>query len=119
MLFSCTKNAYKHVSLGSENQTYPLVHTVYFTLEPANSAQLIKTLESVKNIEEVHHLKIGAFTDLGDKRALKDYNVVMQMQFENIQAYEAYQSHPIHMQLKKDVKPLLKAPPATHDFMIE
>ncbi len=97
---------------------YALVHTVYFEVEEVHCQALIEALYSVSAITQVHDLKVGTFKDLGDQRALKDYDVVMQMQFKDEQAYQSYQAHPVHLKLKKDLKPILSAPPATHDFII-
>ncbi len=98
--------------------TFPLVHTVYFDVQPEDSEALIQACKKMEDIAEVHYLMVGAFKDLGDKRALSKYDVVMQMQFADEDAYRSYQAHPLHLSLKEKVKDLISGPPATHDFWL-
>ena len=97
-----------------------LVHVVYFDLkETANISQFIIEIEKLREIEVIQSLEIGTFKDLGDQRALSEYELVMQMSFKDSAAYQIYQNHPIHLQLKATAKSVLAAPPATYDFVRE
>lgn len=97
-----------------------LVHLVYFDLkEAANINQFIIEIEKLREIEVIQSLEIGTFKDLGDQRALSEYELVMQMSFKDSAAYQVYQNHPIHLQLKAAAKAVLSAPPATYDFVRE
>lgn len=97
---------------------YPLTHVVYFKLKPdTDPAKLITEINKLKEIDVLHDLEIGTFEDLGDKRALSDYQVMMSMAFANKADYKTYQAHEIHLGLKVAAKEMLAAPPATYDYM--
>jgi hypothetical protein len=95
-----------------------LVHVVYFDMkEDADINAFITEIERLRNIEEVQGLEIGTFENLGDQRALSQYELVMQMSFKDSAAYQVYQNHPIHLQLKAAAKSVVAAAPATYDFV--
>lgn len=119
LLINCTPKSSTSLSTPSFNHAYPLIHTVYFEVDEEHQKQLINELSKMSAIKEVNNLMIGKFEDLGDKRALSNYVIVMQMQFCDQQAYKIYQAHKIHQNLKKEVKSILNAAPATHDFMLK
>lgn len=97
-----------------------LVHLVYFDLkEGADVNAFIAEIEQLRNIEEVQNLEVGTFKDLGDERALSQYELVMQMSFKDSAAYQVYQNHSIHLQLKAAAKSVVAAAPATYDFVRE
>jgi len=95
-----------------------LVHLVFFRIKPdADRAALVAEIKKLKDIEGVMDLEIGPFEDLGDDRALSEYNMLMQMSFAGKAAYESYQKHPIHLNLKENTGLFMAGPPATYDFM--
>ena len=97
-----------------------LVHIVLLKLKPdADQAALIVELKKMEGIKEVMELEVGPFEDLGDARALSDYNMIMQMSFKDQTAYETYQKHEIHLNLKESLGPYLAGPPATYDYMVK
>ncbi len=99
------------------NTEYPLVHVVYFKVKPdADQAALIEEINKIEAIEVLHELEVGTFKDLGDQRALSDYQIVMSMAFANEEDYKTYQSHELHLNLKKVVGAYLAGPPATYDY---
>lgn len=103
---------------GYENQ---LVHTVYFKLkenisEEEKTAMLVE-IEKLRNIEVVNNLEVGIFKELGDERALSEYEIMFQITLDNEEEYHIYQAHEIHQNLKKEAAKYLGAPPVTHDFM--
>ena len=121
--FSCNRNIEKIKATDSSTveqasvEQFKFVHVVYFTLkEKADIDLLIKEIKKLKAIEVLHNLEIGTFADLGDKRALSQYDLVMQMDFKSRADYEIYQIHPLHLQLKKAMMNLLAGPPATYDY---
>lgn len=94
-----------------------LVHIVMFKLKPeADRAILFSEIKKLEEIQEVKDLEVGLFEDLGDKRALSDYEVTMTMSFDSKEDYKIYQKHPIHLALKAYVGGMVSDPPATYDF---
>lgn len=102
-----------------KDETGDLVHVVYFKVKPDATAQLLKEIEKLESIDVLHGLEVGSFKDLGDKRALADYQVVMKMTFDNEADYKTYQAHPLHLKLKENAKALLAGPPATYDYILK
>ncbi|MGB1241059.1 MAG: Dabb family protein [Chitinophagales bacterium] len=100
-----------------------LVHLVFFKVKDDISAKdktkLMQTLEGLAVIEEVKNLEVGNFEDLGDKRALSDYDVVMQMEFSSAADYKEYQEDERHLKAKGVLKSFLAGPPASYDFVVE
>ena len=102
----------------ANEDTYPLVHLVYFKVKSdSDQVKLIEEINKLEGIEVLHDLEVGSFEDLGDQRALSDYQVVMQMSFKSEADYKTYQAHPIHLALKENAKSLLAGPPATYDYL--
>lgn len=100
------------------NQEAALVHIVLFNLKPDADQQAL--LAEIKKLEEIPFLKdleVGPFENLGDDRALSDYEMIMQMSFADAEAYQAYQQHPIHLHLKELAGGFMEGPPATYDFI--
>ncbi|NET33485.1 MAG: Dabb family protein [Cyanothece sp. SIO1E1] len=105
---------------AEEDKDAPLVHIVLFNLkEDADQAALIAEIKKLEAIEEIQDLEVGPYENLGDDRALSDYELIMQMSFVNNEAYQAYQQHPVHLTLKEAAKAYMGGPPATYDFMKE
>ncbi len=106
--------------LKQQNSANIIVHTVYFKLKEDISDENIEALIlEIKKLEEIPHLnnlRVGKFKDLGDKRALSEYVLVMYMDFINEAEYKKYQEHQIHHNLKTAVKPFVDGI-ATHDFL--
>ena len=95
-----------------------LVHVVLFKLKPdADLDAVIAEVKKLESIEGVKDLEVGLFEDLGDDRALSDYNMMMEMSFDDAEAYRKYQAHPVHLALKGNIKSMLAGPPATYDYM--
>lgn len=110
--------------LKAENTANPagsLVHVIYLNLKedikPEEKQEIIAGIDDLARIKEVNELEIGDFVDLGDGRALSDFEMVFRMSFVNKLEYATYQAHPIHSQLKTILKPYLAAPPAIYDYM--
>ena len=95
----------------SENQSRPghVTHVVIFWLKDPDSAEqrrdLIAACHTLKNIPGVTDLRVGQ--PLPSTRPVVDssYDVAMVITFENEQAMEAYNPHPIHEKLAKEFVP--------------
>lgn len=97
-----------------------LVHVVYFTLKPdADVSAMVARLYELKNIPQVLHIQVGRFANLGDPRALSNYNLTMHLVFADKAAYDVYQLDTRHLTLKADTGTYLAGPPATYDFLVE
>jgi len=95
-----------------------LVHIVMFRLKSdADQAKLIEEVVKLKGVEGLMDLQVGPFEELGDKRALSEYAMMVEMSFENKAAYQKYQAHPLHLALKENLKSLMAGPPATYDYL--
>lgn len=95
-----------------------LVHLVFFKVNPtADQKALITKIKTLDNIAVVKELEVGPFEALGDPRALSEYQLMMQLVFENTADYKTYQEHPIHKDLQEYAKPFLAGPPASYDFV--
>ena len=97
-----------------------LVHVVYFRLKEdlaeSDQKKLMDEMEKIEAIPVLSNLKIGKFQDLGDQRAMSDFSIVMQMDFDSEENYRRYQEHPIHLALKMAIGPFLGASPTTYDY---
>jgi len=94
-----------------------LVHVVYFKMKAdASKEDLITEIKKLEEIEVLHNLEVGVFEDLADPRAMSDYDIIMQMEFEKEADYKTYQAHPIHLALKAAVGQYLAGPPVTYDY---
>ena len=112
------QKANQEIATLKQADTGKLVHVVFFKVKPnADVSAVIAAIKKVQQIPIVQDLEVGTFEDLGDDRALSDYNLVMEMTFDNKAAYEKYQQHPIHLGLKESIGPFLAGPPATYDFI--
>lgn len=108
--------------LDSFNSNVPghLVHQVFLdTKAGIDQDEFLSVIRTLKHIPEVRHLRIGSFKDLNDDRALKNYELIMEMNFENSDAYESYQNNQIHLDMKTSLAKYLERPPMTFDFIIE
>ena len=100
-----------------------LVHIVFLKLkeglDEAQADTLITEIKKLMSIEGVHGLEVGRIADTGDERFISGHEIVFQMSFADMAAYEAYQNHPTHLQLKKVLGAYLGGPPAVYDYWRE
>ena len=100
-----------------------LVHIVYLTLKSSEDEDLrtevVSEIQKLGNIDVVRDLSIGAFEDLGDPRALSEFELVFQMGFSSAGDYKIYQEHPIHLALKAKLGEYLDGPPVTYDYKLK
>ena len=106
----------------SAQEEVPLMHLVMLNVKDdingADLSNLVMQLESLQKIEQVKTLRVGSFKDLQDKRALSDYEVIMEMGFASEAEYRVYQDHPDHIAVRTAITPFLSGPPATYDYWI-
>jgi len=99
---------------------FPLVHIVFLDLKDDITIEelslIFKQIESLNKIEEVNNLRIGSFENMKDARAMSNLELAFDMEFENKRTYKIYQNHQIHLDLKKNLGPMLNGPPVTYDF---
>ena len=94
-------------------------HDIYLKLKNGeDQSKVIKALNSLGTIKGVEALKVGPFKNLGDKRALT-YDVKMQMYFKDEKAYQHYNKDATHLEVRKQLGPMLDGPPASYDFIVE
>ncbi|MEO0896702.1 MAG: Dabb family protein [Bacteroidota bacterium] len=97
-----------------------LVHMVFFKFKPNTNKELIETeIDKLSGIKGLRKLEYGEFKELGDSRAIDEYEFIMQMVFKDEAAYQAYQKDPIHLNLKKVLGPYMAGTPATYDYIID
>ena len=112
------QKANQEIAILKQADTGKLVHVVFFKIKPdVDVAVVIEEIKKLQQIPEVQDLEVGTFEDLGDARALSDYNLVMEMTFDNKVAYDTYQQHPVHLTLKENLGAFSAGPPATYDFI--
>ena len=110
-------------ALGKLNPTqeYSLVHEVYFNVKDDLTTEQMEVFHQsilrLKDIPGVQNLVVGEFKNLDDPRALAEYEIKMSMEFKNEKDYAEYQTHPIHLELKKIAADFVAAPPTTYDFI--
>lgn len=101
-----------------EDAAGSLGHIVFFKLKPDVDVEaFIREIKKLEAIDGLQDLEVGPFKDLGDARALADFSMLMEMTFDDVAAYEKYQTHPVHLALKEKTKAFLAGPPVTYDFI--
>ena len=88
-------------SVVMENTTGQIVHHVFFWLNnpesEADKQQLIEGLNTLREIDEVKELLIGTPASTLEREVVDNsFHVSELMMFENVEAQDAYQVHPIH-----------------------
>lgn len=101
-------------------ETNILTHHIYFDLIDDISETELKhfkeVIQQLKSIPEVKEFEFGVFEDVGDKRALSQYEYFISLSFENKKSYDIYQESSIHINVKNKLRTYLSGPPATYDF---
>jgi hypothetical protein len=88
-----------------------LIHSVYFWLKPELTAAqraefltALKALQEVPSVKEFHLGRPAAVTDRPVVDKTFDYGITCV--FENLDAHNAYQVHPLHVAFVNTGKPL-------------
>ena len=90
-----------------EKTSGQVVHHVFFWLKnpglEADKKQLIEGLNTLRNIEEVKELLIGTPASTLEREVVDNsFHVSELMVFENVEAQDAYQVHPLHEEFVKN-----------------
>ncbi len=105
-----------------DNQTF-LVHTVFFKLKPNLKKEQIenfkKELASLGKIESTDDLEVGIPAETGDKRLVSDYDVVLFMEFENMEGLKKYAVDSFHLEVRKRVGGMLAQAPIVYDYWLD
>jgi heme-degrading monooxygenase HmoA len=86
-----------------------LAHMVYFTLKDRNDAALAQMLAACQKYLSGHpgtlFFAVGKVVpDLTRPVNVTDFDVALQLVFENREAHDAYQTHPRHVQFIEENK---------------
>lgn len=105
------------------DKNYPIVHMVFLNIKDDvmenDRKNFTGAIEALSEIPVVHNLSYGSYKDLRDPRSLKEYNILIQMQFASESDYLTYQNDPKHLALKQMGGLLLAGPPNTYHFVLE
>ena len=110
-------------TLSENDSKGKLVHQVYFSLKAdlnqTDKEIFMSGLEKLGNIEVVQQIIVEARDNIGDEvRALTQFDVLMQLKFENQAALEVYAKDDFHQDTKKEIGRFLAKPPMTFDYFI-
>jgi len=98
-----------------------LTHLVFLDVKDDLSAEeqntFFNSLNNLGQINAVSRFRIGHFTDVEDPRALKQYEVVLEMGFLDTSALYDYQKDEHHLAIRKMLRPYLAGPPITYDYI--
>jgi len=104
---------------ATNEQVGMIAHVVFFDVkDSADQEAFLAELRTLETIEVIHDMTMGAFEDLNDKRALREYEVAMEIILKNRNDYDTYQAHGTHQALKQAIGKYLAAPPAVYDYVI-
>jgi len=105
------------------DKDYPIVHMVFLNIKDDvmenDRKNFIDAIEALSEINVVHNLSYGSYKDLRDPRSLKEYDMLIQMQFASERDYLIYQKEERHLALKQMGGLLLAGPPHTYHFVLE
>ncbi len=103
IFFAACQNAPQETKepVAMENRSGQIVHHVFFWLNNPDSEsdkqELIEGLNSLREIEEVKKLWIGTPASTLEREVVDNsFQVSELMIFENVEAQDAYQAHPVH-----------------------
>lgn len=101
--------------------TSGLTHLVFLNLKDELSAEeqsiFFATLNELGQINSVASFRIGHFKNVDDPRALMQYEVVLEMGFQDVSALNAYQEDEQHLAIRAKLRPYLAGPPVTYDYL--
>lgn len=97
-----------------------LFHIVYFDLKENLTQKEMEdftaSIEELNKIKTIKAIKSGGYEDVGDPRAIDQYEYAMILEFETQQDFLSYQQDSIHLRIIADTKAFMAGPPATYDF---
>lgn len=100
-----------------------LTHHVYFNLKASltdeEESHFEKGLRSLSKVEVAKGLKVGRGADTGDSRLVSDYDFVLSMYFEGLEDLEQYAKDSFHLEVRKEIGPMLEKAPVVYDSWVE
>lgn len=100
-----------------------LAHIVFLDikdgLQKHQIDSLSKAIEALDNIEFIDAIHKGKIADTGDSRFISDHELMFQITVDNQEEMDAYQKHPIHLELKRVAGKYLSKAPAVYDYWVE
>ena len=106
LLTTLTLPALAQQSDSAEQSEGAFVHTVYFWMNnPDNEAERQKLHEGLKMIKEIEHIQQGYIgVPAPTEREVIDssYDFAITFIFEDMEAEQAYQTHPTHLKFVED-----------------
>ncbi len=100
-----------------------LIHIVMLNIKDDLTKKELQTLTTnikrIGTIELVHNFELGTFADVGDKRALSDYEMVMKMAFISREEMAKYQVNEVHDEVRTQLGDFLAGPPVVYDYLIQ
>jgi len=97
-----------------------LVHIVFLKLNDNTTIdqkkELIDAIEELHEVETLNQLVIGEIAETNDPRFISDDELVFYIWVNNMEDYEFYQKHELHLKLKEIAKNHLERAPAVYDF---
>ncbi|MEL6676208.1 MAG: Dabb family protein [Bacteroidota bacterium] len=111
----------KAIQAAEAQASSGLVHLVMLNikddLKTEQKKALMTELEKLGSLEGVMNYQIGQFEELGDARALSDYELILSMAFQSEEVYRNYQQDETHLAVREALKAYLAGPPATYDYL--
>jgi len=117
---STTKSTPRQTKKTVVEHASSLVHIVFLKtkedLTKEAYKELLEAVEAIEEIEVVEEFSMGTVADTQDSRFISNHNLVFQIVVKDLDAYQKYQNHPIHLKLKEIAKDKLTASPAVYDY---
>ena len=108
--------------IASQASVPVIRHLVFLNIKDSlykdSKKHLIDQINSLALIPYVRSFDVGSFYELDDKRAMREYELILDMSFDSEEDYEAYQESPEHLAVKSELKPSLQSPPLVYDYQI-
>jgi len=97
-----------------------LTHLVFLNLKddisPGQVEVIMERINQLGNIANVRNFSIGHYQDVSDPRAMSQYEIVLELAFENAAELASYQKDEQHIAIRADLKKYLASPPVTYDY---
>lgn len=100
-----------------------IVHTVILSskneVSEKRQEEIINLLNSLAEIKETQRLIVCAKALTDDKRAKRDYNLILQMSFKSQEELMSYSINAHHLDVQAKLKYDLAGAPVVYDYWVE
>ncbi len=100
-----------------------LVHTVILSLKDEvtqnRKEKIIEILKSLSDIKVTKGLTVSEKAETEDNRAKTNYNLVLQMSFNDLKDLHLYSVHSSHLDVRSQLKPDLASVPVIYDYWVK